>query len=583
MSDYRPDLRERGGGGRLASAFQDLEHDSPLPIHEEAEMMCLGALMLDNEKIDSVLEILGAEDFFRDAHQLIFRRIEAIHRRGDPVEMVSMVDDLRAIGAFEVAGGLDYLANICSCVPHAANATYYAGIVKQYAKARLAIEVGKDIEKHARSGQMIADDVLDRAATMIESMRRDPENGDDDLALNPLPSRMDKAAFRGVLGEIVERVEPDTESSPEAILGQLLVAFGNVIGRRAHWRINATSHHANLFMVIVGPTGAGRKGTSWGITRWLIGQCDSNWEKRPTPSGLTTGEGLIRLCKEAGAPLLAVESEFSRLLKNGARDNNTLLDVLKQAWETGCLSVPTRNEPLYVPDAHVSLIGHSTYGKLRKRISQEDLEDGFVNRFLWLHTYRTRCLPEGADFNALKDAIAPFIQSLTFAIDFAKHDDSIEGMPYLRDAEAKAMWRPLYEQLTETLPGNYGEAVERRAPIVARLAMIYAVLDRDCYVRKSHIESAMAFWNYCDATAAHIFGKPKADKTLSRLMGLLDASEKGLTRTQIARKMFNGRAAEGEVDSLIQIAYSTGKYLYKEERTGGAKRRVLIHKRYGGV
>jgi hypothetical protein len=579
MNDYSSDMREGGPINRMTSAFQAPEPDALPPMHLEAEMSCLGAMIHDNAKIDIVLGIVQAGDFFRDAHQIIFRRIEFLHGKGDAVDMITLIDDLRTYGLEEAVGGLEYLSDICGIVPHAANAHVYAAIVKGKAKARLGIELGKELVRRGQSQHSAPDDVLDRAAEMIESMRSGV--ADDDLSINALPAKMADAAFRGVIGEIVEIIGPHTESSPESILGQVLVTFGNVIGRRAHWRINATCHHANLFLCIVGPTGTGRKGTSWDAARWLIGQSNPEFDRRPVMSGLTTGEGLIRLAKEQNGPLLVVESEMGRLLKNGGRDNNTLFDVLKQAWETGAMSVATRNEPLWVPDAHVSIITHSTYGKLRKRISQEDLEDGLVNRFIWMHTYRARSLPEGGDFFSLKQALAPYVQSLTFAIDFGKANDSIKDVPYIRDDEAKEMWRHLYEQLTESLPGNYGEAVQRRAPIVARLAMIYSVLDRDVYVRKEHIESAMAVWDYCDATAAHIFGKPKTDKALGKLMAILDQEEVGLTRTQIARKLFAGRGAGSEIDSLIQNAYATGKYLYKELKTGGAPRRVLLHKKYG--
>jgi hypothetical protein len=570
---------EKPAVNRLTSAFQTVDPEEPPPWHEEGEMCVLGCMLIDNECIGPILEIISAGDLWLDAHQIIFRRIECLHQRGAPVNAVTLVDDLRTVGLFEAVRGLDYLTEIVQIVPHAAQATYYAKVVKEKAKARIAIEQATEVIRRARSQQYLADDVLDAATKLIEDARS--ARPEEEMDINPLPAKMEAPAFRGVLGEIVQRIEQQTEASPESILAQLLVGFGNIVGRRPFFQVNATSHHTNLFVVIVGPTGAGRKGTSWGIARWLLGQCDTEWAKRPDLSGLTTGEGLIRQAKERDGPMIWVESEIGRLLKNGQRDGNSLMEVLKQAWETGTLCVPTRGEPLYVSDAHISLIAHGTYGKLKKRINDELIEDGFANRFMFVHTYRNGIFPEGSDFRALKDSLAPFIRTLEFAKDFAKSDSSLDGgVPYIRDADAKKMWAPLYEQLTESLPGHYGDAVERRAPIICRLAMIYSILDRDVYIRCEHIEAALAFWNYCDATAAHIFGKPKTDKRLARAMALLDGAKEGLVKTEISRRLFNGRAAPGELDALIRDCYATGKYLYKETKTGGAKRHVLIHKRY---
>ena len=411
-------------------------------------------------------------------------------------------------------------------------------------------------------------------------MRAESDGSEDELAINPVPAKMEKEAFNGILGEIVGRIEPETEASPEAILGQFVVTFGNLIGRRPHWRINATTHRANIFLCICGPTGSGRKGTAWDVTRWLLSMADPDWGSRPILSGLTSGEGLIQICKDSRHPVLAVETEFARLLANAGRDNNTLTAVLRQAFDGPVLWVPTRKDSLYVDDAHVSIIGHITYSELKNKLSQVYIDNGLVNRFLWMHTYRSRELPEGGDFWALKQVLAPFTESLMLSADFAKNDGGLD-VPFRRDKAAKEFWAAIYHSLTESLPGNYGMAVERRAPIIMRLAMIYACLDRDFEVRVTHLESAMAFFRYCDQTSRHIFVAPVVDRKLTKLMELLDSAEHGLTKTELNRKLAGGRVSASDLDSLIQSAYSTGKYLYKEEATGGRKRHVLINRKYG--
>ena len=72
------------------------------------------------------------------------------------------------------------------------------------------------------------------------------------LAAEDWPAPPRAAAFTGLAGEIVSAIEPHTESDPLAILAQLLVCFGSVIGRGAHYAVEATEHHGNEFALLVG-------------------------------------------------------------------------------------------------------------------------------------------------------------------------------------------------------------------------------------------------------------------------------------------------------------------------------------------
>jgi hypothetical protein len=85
---------------------------------------------------------------------------------------------------------------------------------------------------------------------------------------------IDNAAFYGVVGEIVQTIEPHTESDRVALLIQTLVAAGNVIGRSRHYRVESDQHRANIFAVLVGDSSKGRKGTSWGRIRSIAKSAD---------------------------------------------------------------------------------------------------------------------------------------------------------------------------------------------------------------------------------------------------------------------------------------------------------------------
>jgi hypothetical protein len=98
--------------------------------------------------------------------------------------------------------------------------------------------------------------------------------------------------YDGLLGRIIDTIEPHTEADPFAIAAQILIAFGNAIGRTPFMPVEADRHHTNLFGVLVGDTSKARKGTSWGHARRIVASADPDWEAR-VKGGLSSGEGLI--------------------------------------------------------------------------------------------------------------------------------------------------------------------------------------------------------------------------------------------------------------------------------------------------
>ena len=112
------------------------------------------------------------------------------------------------------------------------------------------------------------------------------------------PDPPEAPALDGLAGEIIRAIEPHTEADPVAILVQLLIGFGNLIGRSAYFAVEADRHHTNEFAALVGDTAKGRKGTSWGHARRLLEAIDPSWATDRVMSGLSTGEGLIHAVRD---------------------------------------------------------------------------------------------------------------------------------------------------------------------------------------------------------------------------------------------------------------------------------------------
>jgi hypothetical protein len=146
-------------------------------------------------------------------------------------------------------------------------------------------------------------------------------------------------AFAGLAGDVARAIEPHSESDPVAVLAQTLVAFGNVIGRGPHYRVEADEHPGRLYLGLIGETARGRKGTSWGHVNRLYAAVDETFGVR-IESGLSSGEGLIYRVRDSddndadAVPdkrLLVVETELASTLKMLERQGNTLSPVLRSA------------------------------------------------------------------------------------------------------------------------------------------------------------------------------------------------------------------------------------------------------------
>jgi len=216
------------------------------------------------------------------------------------------------------------------------------------------------------------------------------------------PKPLPREAYHGCVGRIVDAIRPHTEADPIAILFQLLVGFGNLIGRHAHFWIDGANHYTNLFVVLVGQSSRGRKGTSWGHARGVLKAIDEEWSGSHIETGLSSGEGLIksvcdRSSDNAGVDdkrMLVVEPEFANVLKNADRQGNILSVILRQAWDDSNLQVLTVSKTK-ATGAHISVIGHITSDELRRYLTATEQANGFANRFLWICVRRSKLLPLG--------------------------------------------------------------------------------------------------------------------------------------------------------------------------------------------
>lgn len=366
------------------------------------------------------------------------------------------------------------------------------------------------------------------------------------------PDPPNSSAYYSLAGDFVAAIEPHTESDPTALLVQFLAAFGNIVGRRAYFEIEAVEHYPVLFTVVVGNTAKGRKGTAWSHVRNILGRADEDWAANRVQGGLSSGEGLIQAVQDDGPEdkrLLIVEPEFASVLRVMERQGNTISAMLRQAWDTGDIRTLTR-KPLHATGTHISLIGHITRDELRVRLNSTEAANGFGNRILWCCAKRSKVLPHGGRLG--EESEVPLVNMIRKALKW------LHGKPCpLRlgwDHSAKQLWEQVYEDLSEGKPGMFGAVTSRAEAYVVRLALAYAVLDQCSVIEKDHLLAALAVWKYCEASAKFIFGDASGDPIADTILNELRARQGGITRTEISEIFSHNRSASVLDSALGQLA-----------------------------
>lgn len=137
------------------------------PQNVEAEQSVLGAMMIEREAISKVSEILRPEDFYREAHRLIFNAMMELFNKNEAVDLVTVVEILRRDEKLEGAGGIAYVSALANSVPTAANVMYHARIVEEKALLRQLINTATNVAGMGYEANEEVTVIMDKAEKMI--------------------------------------------------------------------------------------------------------------------------------------------------------------------------------------------------------------------------------------------------------------------------------------------------------------------------------------------------------------------------------------------------------------------------------
>ena len=148
------------------------------PHDEEAEQAVIGRMLTDKDAVISAIEVLKAEDFYRDDNRTIYEATMGIYAKGEPIDIITVKDELTAMGKLEPVGGLEYLASLPEKVPTTANVEKYIKIVEEKSLLRCLIKAANELLDMGYSQNEEIETIMDSAEKKIfDIMQRKSQKG----------------------------------------------------------------------------------------------------------------------------------------------------------------------------------------------------------------------------------------------------------------------------------------------------------------------------------------------------------------------------------------------------------------------
>ena len=396
---------------------------------------------------------------------------------------------------------------------------------------------------------------------------------------------IDPKAFYGLAGEIALKVGEKTEADPRGVLVSLLIGFGNLIGRTAHFGVGTDAHYSTEFAVLVGATAVARKGTALSTTEGILRLVDQDWAFNRIARSFSSGEGLVHYVrdarvgmakiKEKGKPdrfepqvtdpgvadkrCLCLLGEFGEILIMLLREGNTLSTVLRNVWDGHkVLEVNTRREPIRATEAHISMCGAITRPELLKLAPQLPSFDGFANRFLWVLVERSQVISSGGPHVA--SYLEPQLKDLREGVKFARTVDEMR-----RSEDAASLWDEIYKEFAR---GTGRQLVHRADAHTLRLSMLYALLNRSITIEVEHVKAAYALWKYCEECTKRLFRTEERSNDAERILDYLrEKGPEGAPRTEISGRVFHRNRTHAQIAAALSEL--KGLVRYQLEPTEG--------------
>jgi len=430
----------------------------------------------------------------------------------------------------------------------------------------------------------------------VNSSSGDEQMDDDSPHTHRNAPQPDPICLYGLVGDVARAGSEGTETNAHAIAANFMAYLSCAVGRGVYLPIGNTRHHARLFCLHIGRSGRGRKGDAVSLVLRIdaaLRATDDVFAPQVHRGGLSTREGLAALIHDGyrqgrhdvpaieDKRLWVVESEFANVLHQGRRDGNTLSAALRDCWDGIDLKPATKSNRVYASDPHVCLSGAISPSELRGLMSAREMSNGFANRFLMIWAERSRMLPFPKETpQAVVEHLASRTLEVLAFVRAARHDER-EHLKMELTPQAQWRYAQLYRgELHDGVDdGAIGAMLERRAPMLLRLAMLMALTDLQTRIDVPHIDAAMAWIQHATASVRFVFSSAAEDTKLTQVQELANRvltflHEHGqATRSQISSECFRGKVPKARIDASLEhlLASSPPKITVQwGERADGA-------------
>jgi hypothetical protein len=386
----------------------------------------------------------------------------------------------------------------------------------------------------------------------------------------------DDAWMFGVAGDIVHKAGKYCEAHPAGMYLDLIVSLGNIMGRHAHFKVGASKHFTNEFMIRVGNTSTARKGTGRDAINEPLKVIDGNWYTSRVMSGFGSGEAIVGLIADPMQQSVRDTKSslgFKNIVKPGVEDKRLFIRegeaasifqlaakkesradiILRDGWDGLPLKNLVKgktdgvNNSATCMEPHLSISGDTTRDELKRRMPDGADQNGFGNRFLYTFVYRTKMCPNGGPQLDWTNEVVELHKIIQFA-------RSVGYVPLTKAAHK--MWSRMYVEIENAvgeLPALPQAMCARGVAHVRRLALIFALLDKKDAVDSEHLQAAKKLWDYCMDSARFIFAGETKEQV--QIVNWMHRNPGAVTVRQITDEVFHRHQkvewVKTQIDGLV--------------------------------
>ena len=144
----------------------------------ESEQSILGSILLDKDAIITVTETIQPEDFYKEAHKIIYECMLKLNSKNEPIDLITLTEELKKQDSLENIGGISYITSLSTIVPTTTNVKYYADIVKEKSVLRKLIKVSNDILNSGYDNSVKVEEILEQAEKKIFDISQEKSSED---------------------------------------------------------------------------------------------------------------------------------------------------------------------------------------------------------------------------------------------------------------------------------------------------------------------------------------------------------------------------------------------------------------------